>query len=225
LVTERSAVNFSAQVRAALAPLANPTKAVGMRAYMKDQFAYLGVPTPERRKATRELIRDCPADPVVAAKALWKEPEREFQYVACDLLARHAGQLPANALDEILALVSAKSWWDTVDALAHTVGSLVRQYPALLQRMDELIDDEDLWRRRIALLHQLGAKEATDTRRLFDFCLRRADEKEFFIRKAIGWALRDYAWHAPNEIRQFIEKYGDRLSPLSRREAVRNLDR
>jgi 3-methyladenine DNA glycosylase AlkD len=217
-------MKFAQQVRAALAPLANPTKAAGMGAYMKDKFAFLGIPTPQRRQATRMLMRDFGGDPLPAAKALWLEPEREYQYVACDLMAQRADDLPAEALEDLLALVSTKSWWDTVDALAHTVGALVRRFPVLIGRMDRLIDDPDLWRRRVALLHQLGAKGETDTGRLFDYCLRRADEKEFFIRKAIGWALRDYAWHDPAATRRFLDQHGSRLSPLSVREAAKNLE-
>ncbi len=218
-----SPIGLAHQVRAALAPLADADKASGMRAYMKDRFPFLGVQTPQRRQATRALIREYDDDPLAAAKALWAEPEREFQYVACDLLGHRAGSLPAGVLADLLALVSDKAWWDTVDALAHTVGDLVRRFPPLVKRMDELIDDPDLWRRRIALLHQLGWKDATDEDRLFRYCLRRADETEFFIRKAIGWALRDYAWHAPVSVRRFLDHHGTKLSSLSLREAAKNL--
>ena len=224
-MTARSAASFAAQARAALAPLADPVKAAGMRAYMKGQFAFLGVQTPQRRQAVRALIGEFTGDPLAAAGELWAEPEREFQYVACDLLSRQAGALSAADVDGLLDLVSAKSWWDTVDALAQTIGTLVRRHPELVARMDRLIDDADLWRRRVALLHQLGAKAETDRARLFDYCLRRAGEREFFIRKAIGWALRDYAWHDPQAVRRFLDRHGDTLSPLSRREAAKNLDR
>jgi 3-methyladenine DNA glycosylase AlkD len=213
---------FAAGVRDILASLADAGKAVGMAAYMKDQFAFFGIPTPLRRRATRTAVRAC-ADPLAVAEALWTLSERECQYVACDLLAEHANTLLAEDLERILALVSAKSWWDTVDALAHTVGALVRRQPSLLRRLDALIDDADLWRRRVALLHQLGAKAETDARRLFDYCLRRADEKEFFIRKAIGWALRDFAWHDPDAVRAFLVRHGASLSPLSYREAAKHL--
>jgi len=214
---------FVREVRNVLLPLADAGKAAGMAAYMKQRFAFLGVQTPARRKAVAVLVRGFEGDPLAAAKALWKESEREFQYVACDLLARHAKHLPAEALDELLALVSSKSWWDTVDALASTAGELVAWHPQLVARMDQLIDDPDLWRRRIALLHQLGRKGDTDTARLFGYCLRRAEETEFFIRKAIGWALRDYAWHDPRAVAGFLAGPGAVLSPLSRREAAKNL--
>jgi 3-methyladenine DNA glycosylase AlkD len=218
-----NARTFSAAIRRALAPLADPEKATGMYAYMKDQFDFLGIQTPARRQATRALIRQWPGDPATAAAALWQLPEREYQYVACDLLAHHAGTLTASALEPVLALVSRKSWWDTVDALAHTVGVLVARHPGLVSRMDQLIDDPDLWRRRIALLHQLGRKSDTDRERLFGYCLRRAGEHEFFIRKAIGWALRDYAWHDPAAVAAFLRSHGQALSALSRREAGKHL--
>jgi 3-methyladenine DNA glycosylase AlkD len=216
-------MSFADEIRAVLEPLADAVKAAGMRAYMQDRFPFLGVQTPTRRQTTRSLVRGYAGDALVAAQALWAEPEREFQYVACDLLAARAADLAADAIEDVLGLVSSKSWWDTVDALAHTVGVLVRRFPALVDRMDELIDDPDLWRRRVALLHQLGWQADTNDERLFRYCLRRADETEFFIRKAVGWALRDYAWHAPAAVRRFLDSDGAKLSPLSLREAAKHL--
>lgn len=212
-----------ADVRAALAPLADPGKAAGMAAYMKGRFAFLGVQTPARRRATRAAIRGFAGEPLAAAGRLWAAPEREFQYVACDLLGQHAPRLSGAALDGLLNLVSAKSWWDTVDALAHVIGGLVRRERSLVVRIDQLLAARDFWRRRVALLHQLGWGADTDRARLFGYCLRLAGEKEFFIRKAIGWALRDYAWHDPAAVQAFLARHGAELSPLSRRQAEKNL--
>ena len=223
MVSVRNAGQFCTAVRAALTPLADADRAGGMRAYMRNQFEYLGIPTPARRAATRALIRAPDGHPLAAARALWKESEREFQYVACDLLAHHAHHLNADALDDVLQLVSCKSWWDTVDALAHTVGALVRTHPALYSRMDELIDADDLWLRRTALIFQVGARQLTDQARLFDYCLRRAHEPEFFIRKAIGWALRDHARSQPQAVRNFLAQHASKLSALSVREAAKHL--
>lgn len=220
-----SASAYIKEARLILVSLADPVKAAGMAAYMKQRFDFLGVQTPARRQATRALVRSFGGDPLTTAKALWREPEREFQYLACDLLARHTKRLDADTIDGLLDLATSKSWWDTVDTLAGVVGDLVRRERGLVARMDALIDDDNFWLRRIALLHQLGWRNDTDTARLFGYCLRRADEKEFFIRKAIGWALRDYAWHAPAAVRAFLDAEGERLSPLSRREAAKNLDR
>jgi 3-methyladenine DNA glycosylase AlkD len=121
-------------------------------------------------------------------------------------------------------LIVTRSWWDTVDALAaHLVGSLVRRHPGLVSTMDEWIDDDNLWVIRTALLHQLTYREATDHVRLFDYCLRQAHHRDFFIRKAIGWALRSYARTAPDDVRRFVGRHEPVLAPLSVREALKHL--
>jgi len=210
-------------LRQALAPHADAVRAVGMAAYMKNRFAFLGVQTPVRRRATGALLGSWPDHPLAAATALWQCHEREFQYVACDLLERHGERLASDDLAGLLALAASKSWWDTVDSLAKRVGDLVRRDFILNARLDTLIDDDNLWLRRIALLHQLGWKQATDTRRLFAYCRKRASDGDFFMRKAIGWALRDYARYDPEAVRNFLAEHGTELSPLSRREAAKHL--
>lgn len=218
-----TANQFAAAVQAAIVPLADPANAAPMAAYMKGHFLFLGIKTPVRRAATRTLIRDQHETVVGSAEALWTCPEREYQYVACDLLAKHAAALPASALPKVLALVTQKSWWDTVDGLAKVAGTIVRNHPKLAARMDTLATHHNLWLRRIAILHQLGAREATDADRLFRICLANADDPEFFIRKGIGWALRDYAYHDARAVRAFLKQHRARLSPLTIREARKNL--
>jgi 3-methyladenine DNA glycosylase AlkD len=214
---------FVSAVTAALEPLADPVQAQGMAAYMKHQFRYLGIATPARRKACAELVRGFGGDPVAAAKALWKLDEREYQYVAVDLLRRHSKRLDGSDLPALEALVQSKSWWDCVDALVPTMGEIVYRERDLVARMDELIEAEDFWLRRVAILHQLAWKDETDDKRLFRYCLRCAGEKEFFIRKAIGWALRQYARTAPDKVRRFVDQHGGKLSGLSVREATKHL--
>lgn len=221
------AAEFVQAVAASLAPLADPARAAGMKAYMRGQFDYLGIPTPQRRAAAAPLIRGLApihaAELRAAAFALWAMREREYQYVAIDLLARHAKALALSDLEWLLQLVAAKSWWDSVDALAKVVGSVVRQAGAAGQRrMDRALRSGDFWVRRIAMLHQLGWREATDTERLFAYALRLGHEQEFFIRKAIGWALRDYAWYNWRAVDAFLKTAGAELSPLSLREAGKN---
>lgn len=218
-----TASQFAAAVEAALMPLADPANAEPMAAYMKGHFPFLGIKTPVRRAATHTLIRDQRAAVVESAEALWAYPEREYQYVACDLLERHAGALPPSALPRILKLVAQKSWWDTVDGLAKTVGVLVLAHPELATRVETLADHANLWLRRIAILHQNAYKQATDVERLFRICLLNAADPEFFIRKAIGWALREHAHHDPKTIQRFLEAHRDQLSPLTRREAAKHL--
>jgi len=215
--------DFAARIQQALTPLADAGRARGMAAYMKDQFAFFGIQTPPRRLATLAILRAYPGDPVEAARELWALPEREYQYVAIDLLRQHHKRLKRSDLPALEGLVQEKSWWDSVDGLAVSIGKLVAREPDLVNRMDALIDAPDFWLRRIALLHQLDRKEKTDTARLFDYCLRCADEREFFIRKAIGWALRQYARPDPLAVRGFLDAHRERLSGLSFREAAKHL--
>ncbi len=158
-------------------------------------------------------------------RALWREPERELAYVAADWLVAAARRGPAEWLDLCRELVASRSWWDTVDTLAHAVGALVVAHPGLVAEMDRWVADEDMWVARAAILHQLGRKGLTDRERLFRLCLARADDPRFFIRKAIGWALRDLAWTDPGAVAAFVDRHRGELSPLSVREATKNLER
>jgi len=215
--------DFSAQIQQSLQPLADEERAKAMAAYMKGKFEFLGVQTPLRRHTTSPIIRAFSGNLLEAARELWVLPEREFQYVAVDLLRQQKEQLEASDMSALEALVQAKSWWDTVDSLAVTIGSIVLREPQLICRMNALIRSPDFWLRRIALLHQLDWKENTDDARLFDYCLQCADEREFFIRKAIGWALRQYARTNPAAVRNFLDTHREKLSGLSLREASKHL--
>lgn len=207
---------------------ADPDRAASMRAYMKDIAPFLGLTTPVRRGLSRTVLLDTarPDEKDCAALALrcWRLPEREYQYFAVDYLRRHVGRLSSGFLPVARHLVSTVSWWDTVDALAaHVVGGLVAADPRLRADMDAWIEDDDLWVARTALLHQLRYKEATDTGRLFAYCARQAGHPDFFIRKAIGWCLREYAKTDPGAVRDFVAAERAHLAPLSVREALKNI--
>ncbi|RSZ60954.1 DNA alkylation repair protein [Massilia atriviolacea] len=221
-------MRIAEQMKTTLAALADPAQAARMSAYMRGQFAFHGVPTPARRAAIAPLVRSlkgADADVLLdAAAALWRAPQRECQYAAIDLLAAHAKRLDCAHIDALLALARQASWWDTVDALAVVTGTVVRADRALRQpRMDEAVRHADLWTRRVAMLHQLGWRADTDPARLFGYAARLAHEDDFFIRKAIGWGLRDYARHDPAAVRAFLLAQGEALSPLTRREAAKHL--
>lgn len=208
----------------------DPVRATQMAAYMRDQFAFFGIPTPDRRRLDRDVVAGWPppaeADLVVIATECWARPEREVQYFACDYLIRHVKRASPAFLDETRTLITTKSWWDTVDALASKiVGPLVLRYPQLVPVMDRWIDDENLWLARAAILHQLSYGPATDPERLFRHCLARAADTNFFIRKAIGWALRQYSKTDGRAVCSFVDDHAAALSPLSRREAVAWIDR
>lgn len=207
---------------------ADPAQAVPMRAYMKDVAPFLGLTTPVRRALSRTVLEGTPRpdekDCTAIALRCWELPEREYQYFAVDYLRRHARVLSSGFLPVARHLVSTVSWWDTVDLLAaHVVGALVTADPALKADMDAWSVDDDLWIARTALLHQLRYKERTDTERLFTYCLRQSGHPDFFIRKAIGWALREYAKTDPEAVRAFFAREKGRFAPLSVREALKSI--
>ncbi len=206
----------------------DPQRAVPMAAYMRDQFPFLGIPGPTQKMLTRSVLaglgRPSEADLRAVALACWQRPEREYQYFACGWLRRHARTCGAEFMDTARELIVTKSWWDTVDTLAvHVVGTLVSRRPQLVAVTDAWIRDPDRWLIRSAILHQLTYQEATDADRLFRYCAAHASHQDFFVRKAIGWALREYARTDPAAVRTFVAAHHSRLAPLSVREALRHL--
>ena len=206
---------------------ADPVRAVAMAAYMRDQFPFLGIASPARRDLSRRVLAGRPAPDEAAllaeARACWALPQREYRYFACERLRRHAKTLSVEALPTVRHLIVTEPWWDTVDALAaHVVGILVQRHPELVSTMDEWAAGDDLWLTRTAILHQLSYRGRTDTDRLLRYCEARATHTDFFIRKAIGWALREYAKTDPDAVRRFVQTHTT-LSGLSAREALKNL--
>jgi 3-methyladenine DNA glycosylase AlkD len=206
----------------------DPERAVHAAAYMRDQFAFLGFSTPTQRALARTVVAGLPkpAEAQLAAVALacWDLDEREYQYFACDYLRTHDKIPGPEFLATARTLITTKSWWDTVDPLAtRFVGDLVRRHPALTEQMDAWSTDENMWLIRTAILHQLHWGAATDEERLFGYCTRQAGHPDFFVRKAIGWALRHYARTDPHAVRDYLAKNRTILSPLSVREAAKHL--
>lgn len=212
-----------------LARLADPGRAPAMQAYMKTTMPFYGVSSPARRLVARRLRDECPPASAGEYRAqveeLWSLAHREEKYLAIDVAQAHRRFITFEQLDLYERMVREGGWWDFVDEIAaHLVGRVVlddreRMGPVL----ERWIDDPDLWIRRTAILSQLLHKDRTDAEMLFDFCLRRAGEKEFFIRKAIGWALRQYARTDPEAVRQFVAAHSGSLSGLSVREATKHL--
>jgi 3-methyladenine DNA glycosylase AlkD len=208
---------------AALDDRADPSRVPAMVAYMKGHFAFLGVASPERRAAQREALGDWRAptveDLAAFARACWARDEREYQYAACHTLVRHVTRLEPDALELAEELITSKSWWDTVDVLAsRVVGPHAER--ATIERW---LTSGNLWLERAAILHQLGHKERTDVEFLFRACLTHAASTEFFHRKAIGWALRQYARVDPDAVLAFVTDHAGELSGLSEREALKHL--
>ncbi len=208
---------------------ADSHRALEMKAYMRNQFEFLGIQTPTRRsifKALPKLPQDAKLILQIAHE-LWKKPEREFKYVACDLLAKNAKVLSLEDLSAIKKLLQKDAWWDTVDSLSGAIGDIVLNEKLKGKNSQTLMDqwllDSDFWVRRSAMIHQLGWRDKTDIKRLQQYALQLSGESEFFIRKAIAWALRDYAWENPEFVRTFVNQNVSVFSNLTIREATKNL--
>ncbi|MCM3363424.1 DNA alkylation repair protein [Cutibacterium acnes] len=195
--------------------------------YLRNQFAFLGIRTPIRRKLTKQFFREYGVPTKENLKdiifILWERSEREYQKAALDILEKVKKELTPDDIPWLSSLLVKKSWWDTVDVLSpHIMGNLFTIYPELIaQYADQWIVDDNFWLQRSALLYQLYYKKRTDEKRLFQYILSRADSDEFFVQKAIGWVLREYAKTNPVAVRDFVS-FND-LKPLSRREALKNL--
>jgi 3-methyladenine DNA glycosylase AlkD len=216
-------------VSGALKAVADPERAISMAAYMKTDMPFYGVSSPARRPIARELKLRYPAGSATGyrenVRVLWALPHREEKYMAIGYALSFKKLITFEQIDLYQQMVTEGAWWDFVDVVASDlVGRVVldtreRMRPVL----EEWIDHDDMWLRRTALLAQLRHKTATDEAMLFDFCQRHAHEKEFFIRKAIGWALREYARVNPEAVRGFLRDHEAHLSGLSRREAAKHL--
>ena len=211
-----------------LRPAADPERAAAMAAYMKNHFPFLGLPAPALQKLEKAALAGLPhptEDELAAiATALWDRDEREYQYVACSYLLHHVDLPGPGFIEVVRALVITKSWWDTIDPLAtRFTGGLVRRHRPLVTVMDEWSRADNMWLVRVAILHQLHYGADTDEERLFAYCAAQAGHRDFFVRKAIGWALRHYARTAPGEVLSFVEAHRSALSGLSVREATKHL--
>jgi 3-methyladenine DNA glycosylase AlkD len=221
-------------IRHGLAELGDPEKAEGMRAYMRSEMPFRGVQKPARKQLLGHLFAahpfDAPGPWREAVLALWREAAyREERYAALALLGdrRYVSWRTPALVPLYDELIVTGAWWDFVDEVAtRHVGALLRSYREPIEPLiRSWSTDADLWRRRTSIICQVGAKADTDLDLLTSCILANTAETDFFLRKAIGWALRAYAWVDPAWVRTFLETYGDRLSGLSRREAAKNLGR
>ncbi len=201
-----------------------------MVAYMKGVSSFLGITSPERRAAQRRawsgLAAPSAGDLAEISRALWAMPEREYRYAACDLLGRQVRHLPGSFVeDPVEALLLDRPWWDTVDGLGTAViTTLVAVHPEQVETMWRWWDTGDRWLVRAAIQHQRGLRADTDLERLFAMCDRYAADREFFVAKAIGWALRDVTRWDPRAVQAFVDAHPG-LSAVARREARRGLER
>ena len=205
--------------------VANPDDAVAMKAYMKNKFEFLGVKTPARRKLAKTFFKQ-QTDSVIDWNFIneaWNNPYREFQYAALDYLEIRKKLLTPSDLPRLKKLAQTKSWWDTIDFLDRLVGSIIARFPETKEIILSWSCDQDFWLRRLAIDHQLLRKEDTDTELLEKILVNNLGQTEFFINKAIGWALRDYSKTNPDWVRDFIERHQAEMAALSIREGSKYL--
>lgn len=222
-------VAVCALARASLSAQADPDKAGAMQAYMKTDMPFYGVQKPGLVPILRRLVREFPPESrdeyEDVVTALWGLPHREEKYLAQGVATAHEQFIIPESLPLYRRMIVEGSWWDLVDEVAtHLIRPLVINFPGeVWPQIDSWIEDEDMWLRRAAIICQVGAKDKTDPERLFRFCESRMHETEFFIRKAIGWALRDYARTDPEAIAGFVMDNRDSMSGLSFREATKHI--
>lgn len=205
----------------------NQDKSISMKAYMKDLFPFLGVSSPERKEIQKKHFpqwkKERFADPIDIAKLVWNQKEREFSYVAMDWMKANSIWKQAGSIQQIEKWLLANSWWDTVDFLASTcVGGYFLNYP---DERDVWIEkwnnSNNFWLNRTALIFQLKYKNKVDSDLLFALIDTHKNQSEFFIRKAIGWALRELSKTQPELVRNYLAR--TKLSGLSIREASKYL--
>ena len=227
------AVRIRRQFTDALAAQADPVRAEGQQRYMKSALPFYGLTTPEVRAAVRAVLATDPVPDrttwLAIVRTLWDgATHREERYAALGVLRFRAHRRWLVADDALLHLlrhlITSGAWWDLVDETSHVVGELLRIDPATMTALLRAWSREpDVWLRRVSIIAQLGFRQATDVELLTYAIDGSLDDPDFFARKAIGWALREYAKTDPDWVRAFVRTNQGRLSSLSRREALKHL--
>ena len=204
----------------------NEEQAQKMSKYMLNKFEYIGIKTPERRKIFKNFFKEYKNEEKIDwefVNKCWENKYREFQYIAADYLKNMKDKLTIDDIPKFKQLILKKSWWDTIDNLDMTIGALALKDSNVNKILLEWSLDENIWLRRIAINHQLLRKEKTNTELLEKILKNNLGQTEFFINKAIGWALRDYSKTNPEWVKNFIEKNRENMAKLSIKEASKYL--
>ena len=200
----------------------NELLAESMSKYMQDKFRFLGIRGATRTEIYKKYFPDARKTKIIDwdfVESCWNKEEREFQYVVVYYLKAMQKFLKREDISKLKYLIVTKSWWDTVDLLAKVIGSLVIRIEGYDQIMLEWSKDSNIWLKRVAILYQLSLKEKVDKQILERILVDNLGDNEFFINKAIGWALRNYSKYNPEWVREFIKKNKDNMASLSIREA------
>ena len=218
------------QLRRRMKGAANPLKAAGMQAYMKSTMPYHGINMPQLRAISREVFDGSAMSCVEWSETileLWRGARyREERYAAMFLLGMkgHRACVTPAIMPVLEEMIVTGAWWDYVDEIAPVVGDLLRRYPKQIRPlMRRWSTDPNLWKRRVSIICQLAFKRDTDLDLLYANIEPNLAHRDFFIRKAIGWSLRQYAWTDPDEVARYVRAHEAQLSGLSRREALKNI--
>lgn len=206
----------------------DPEIALQMEAYMRNQFRFLGIKAPKRKELLRPFLiqskRPSVNELTGVVKTLWENPYREFQFSAMELTSKYNNVLDSGHFVLFEYMITTKSWWDTVDFIAaNLVGNLVKKYPDQgMKQINKWRKSNNLWLLRTCIIFQLKYKSDVNEQFLFSIIKENLDHPDFFIRKAIGWALRQYAKFNPKPVLEFVNEH--ELSGLSRREALKHFN-
>lgn len=216
-----------------LRPLGNADKARNMKAYLLNQFDFIGISAPARRAAVKgrgmhSQKWQSAAELLAVANTLWQKPEREFRYTAVDLLKANVKTLDLSDAEALIELMRIDPWWDTVDSMTSVIGLIVfnqiKTGNAKAQLIcDQWVADRNFWVRRCAMLHQLSWRLKSDKNLLYQYAKALGAERGFFIKKALGWSLRDYARWDPDWVKLVLADKSIELSALTVREASKYL--
>ena len=216
---------YQQQLAAFFEKNANETLSAQMSAYMRDLFPFFGIQKPTREPFFKQLIAEMQADKIdfiAAAQYFWAMKEREYHYFALSCLEKVKKKLEVFDIQTLEQFICSHSWWDSVDFIApNLLGTYFQLYPAQIVPITSAwVKSDNFWLQRSAILFQLNYKDKTDTKLLFDYCLQLADSKEFFVQKAMGWALRNLYRHLPDLVADFVKN--NQLPNLTRREALKH---
>ena len=207
---------------------ANPAQAAPMKKYMRDQFEYLGIKTPQAKALQKEFYAEHGLPDIsefdIVIRELWTLPQREYKYFAMGLMDKFQKKLPAVFIETIEHLIVTESWWDTVDLIAtHQVGTMFIRFPKVKDKyLRKWCKSKNIWLRRTTILFQLLYKDETEFELLCNIIRENLGSDEFFINKAIGWSLRQYGKTNPKAVKKFVKETKE-LHPLSVREAMKHL--
>lgn len=214
------------QIKEQFEKLADENQAKQLEKYMRNQFKFYGLHTPDRRSCYKDLLKEEKSQKVIDWQLLneaWQEDEREFQYFVCDYLISMQKFLTYDDIFYIEKFARSKQWWDTIDSLIKPIGYLGLRDSRVDDLMRKWSIDPDFWIRRVAIEHQLLRKDKMKTDLLNEILVNNLNSDEFFINKAIGWALRDYSKTDPVWVKNFIHKNSSRMAKLSVKEGSKYL--